>query len=227
MLAVAGGKGGCGKTTTALGLGAALDGEAVVVDTDRDMPNLHAMAGVAREPTAADGVEPQRVIEGVSVLPAPPPTTSDAEVTTVLSRVAAATDARVLVDCPGGAGPDAAAPLSAVSDVVLVSTACAPALRDAAKTAAMARALGCRVHGVVLTRTSATPRGVESLLDCRVLGTVPNVAAPVLTDDRVHSAYTTVAERVASRGRRTGEHDLTTQGIRSDISMTTHMCDDV
>jgi septum site-determining protein MinD len=227
MLAVAGGKGGCGKTTTALGLAAALDGEAVVVDTDRDMPNLHAMAGVAREPTAADGVESQRVDDGVSVLPAPPPTTSDAEVTTVLSRVAEAADARVVVDCPGGAGPDAAAPLSAVSDVVLVSTACAPALRDAAKTAAMACALGCRVHGVVLTRTTTTPRGVESLLDCRVLGAVPNVADPVLADDRVRRAYATVAERVASRGGRADGHGLAGGDIISDIDTTTHMCDDV
>ena len=227
MLAVAGGKGGCGKTTTALGLGTALDGEVVVIDTDRDMPNLHSMAGVAREPTAADGMEPQRVDESASVLPAPPPTTSDAEVTTVLSSVAAATDARVVVDCPGGAGPDAAAPLSVSSDVVLVSTACAPALRDTAKTAAMARALGCRVHGVVLTRTNTTPRGVESLLDCRVLGAVPNVAGPVLTDDRVRRAYATVAERMTSHGRRTGGNQPLSGGIRSDTDAATHMCDDV
>jgi septum site-determining protein MinD len=202
MLAVAGGKGGCGKTTTALGLGAALDGETVVVDADRDMPNLHAMAGVAREPTAADGVDPQRVDDRLAVLPAPPPTTTDAEVTTVLTRVAASTEAAVVVDCPGGAGPDAAAPLSVTSGVVLVSTACAPALRDAAKTAAMARALGCRVHGVVLTRTNVAPRGVESLLDCPVLGSVPQVTKPVLSDDRVVSGYSAVASRVqSSRGR--------------------------
>jgi septum site-determining protein MinD len=206
MLAVAGGKGGCGKTTTALGLGAALDGETVVVDADRDMPNLHAMAGVAREPTAADGVDPHRVDDRLAVLPAPPPTTTDAEVTTVLTRVAAATEADVVVDCPGGAGPDAAAPLSVASGAVLVSTACAPALRDAAKTAAMARALGCRVHGVVLTRTNVALRGVESLLDCPVLGTVPEVADPDLSDDRVVSAYSEVASRVQrARSRRDGE----------------------
>ncbi|RDZ49114.1 CDP-4-dehydro-6-deoxy-D-gulose 4-reductase, partial [Haloferax sp. Atlit-10N] len=44
MLAIAGGKGGCGKTTIALGVGQALGTPtrpALVVDTDRDMPNLH------------------------------------------------------------------------------------------------------------------------------------------------------------------------------------------
>lgn len=44
MLAIAGGKGGCGKTTTALGVGAALPGKQVVVDADWDLPNLHRLA---------------------------------------------------------------------------------------------------------------------------------------------------------------------------------------
>ena len=198
MLAVAGGKGGCGKTTTALGIGRALDGDAVVVDTDRDMPNLHAMAGVDREPMAAAGAEPQRVDGGLSVLPAPSPTTHDAAVTTLLDGVANRTDARVVVDCPGGAGPDAAAPLAAATRVVLVSTACAPALRDATKIAAMARALGCRVAGTVLTRTRVVPPGVEALFDCPVLGTVPDVSEPVLTADPVRAAYADVARTLES-----------------------------
>jgi septum site-determining protein MinD len=200
MLAVAGGKGGCGKTTTALGLGAAFAGETVVVDTDRDMPNLHAMAGVAREPTAADGVDPRRVSDRLSVLPAPPSTTRDADVPALLTRVANATDARVVVDTPGGAGPDAAAPLSVATAVVLVSTACAPALRDAAKTAAMARALGCRVVGVVLTRTATVPHGVDALLDCPVLGAVPDVPDPVLDDGRARDAYASVVAAMTAGG---------------------------
>ncbi|WP_136603338.1 MinD/ParA family ATP-binding protein [Salinigranum halophilum] len=203
MLAVAGGKGGCGKTTTALGVGRALDGESVVVDTDRDMPNLHAMAGVDREPMAGDDAAPQRVADGLSVLPAPSPTGSDATVTTILDRVANRTDARVVVDCPGGAGPDAAAPLAAATTVVLVSTACAPALRDATKTAAMARALGCRVAGVVLTRTRVAPPGVERLFDGPVLGTVPNATGSPLADERVRAAYAAVAAALSAPDRPT------------------------
>lgn len=192
MLAVAGGKGGCGKTTTALGLGLTSEGDTVVVDTDRDMPNLHAMAGVQREPTAAAvrrGADPQPVDDGLAVVPAPPASTPDAELPLILDAVERAAAVPLVVDCPGGAGPDAAAPLSAASDAVLVSTACAPALRDAAKTAAMARALGCRVHGVVLTRTRGAPRGVESLLDCPVLGTVPTVSESILSGARLHRSY--------------------------------------
>jgi septum site-determining protein MinD len=199
MLAVAGGKGGCGKTTTALGLGAALPGETTVVDADRDMPNLHALAGVDREPSAAVGAAPQRVDDGLSVLPAPTPETDDAGVARLLDDVAGRTAGRILVDCPGGAGPDAAAPLSAASEALLVSTPCGPALRDATKTAAMARALGCRVVGCVLTRTDAAPSGVESLFDCPVLGTVPDADDPVLADERARAAFDRVAAALDGR----------------------------
>ncbi|MFB6218937.1 MAG: AAA family ATPase, partial [Halobacteriaceae archaeon] len=53
MLAVCGGKGGVGRTTTAVGLGAALAGHhraTLVVDADADMPDLHALAGTPAEP---------------------------------------------------------------------------------------------------------------------------------------------------------------------------------
>ncbi|WP_430505818.1 MinD/ParA family ATP-binding protein [Haloparvum sp. PAK95] len=49
MIAIAGGKGGCGKTTTALGVGAALPGRPLVVDADWDLPNLHRLAAVYQD----------------------------------------------------------------------------------------------------------------------------------------------------------------------------------
>lgn len=48
MLAITGGKGGTGTTTTALGLGVALDGPTLVVDGDWAVPDLHRLAGVTR-----------------------------------------------------------------------------------------------------------------------------------------------------------------------------------
>jgi septum site-determining protein MinD len=122
-------------------------------------------------------------------------------VTTILERVTYRADGRVVIDCPRGAGPDAAAPLAAATGVVLVSTACAPALRDATKTAAMARALGCRIDGFVLTRTRVAPPGVESLVDCPALGTVPDVTGEVLDADRVRTAYASVAARLESESQ--------------------------
>ncbi len=194
MLAVAGGKGGAGKTTTTLGLAAALGRQrrsVLAVDADREMPDLHAMAGLARTP-GLDAVaeewpaelvagRPDPPLAGVEILPAGtgPPSAGSAAGrdagsggATPLARVRGVADA-ILVDCPAGAGPDAVAPLRVADAAVVVTTTEPDCLRDAAKTAAMARELDAPVAGAVVSRADRPPAGVEELLDCPLLGVVP------------------------------------------------------
>jgi len=208
MLAVAGGKGGVGKTTTVLGLAAALPGSPLAVDADVDMPDLHRLAGVDREP-GLDAIPGAPTVEGVSqpvepddyrVLAAP--NADDARTATLLDRLACTARGQdlgpVLVDTPAGASADAAAPLRAADGVVIVSTACAPALRDATKTASMARAVGTPVVGAVLTRTLTRPPGVGDLLDCPVLGCIPEEPGRPLASRRVRNRYEAAANRLDS-----------------------------
>lgn len=225
MLAVTGGKGGTGKTTTALGLArafAASGTPAIAVDADWDLPDLGALAGLRRRVTypdregeespltvaVADGVAP-----AVRVLPAPTDG-RDRNFRESLRATAASTprDTRVLVDCPAGAAPDAVAPLRVADGALLVTEPCVAALRDAAKTAAVARRLGTAVVGAVVTRSTAVPPGVRDLLGCPAVSRVPRASAhadrdggtngpdPVLEDERVAEAYARAADAIPSAG---------------------------
>ena len=198
MLAIAGGKGGVGKTTTALGLAAALPDRPLVVDADRDMPDLHALAGVSRGGARGRELSDRvRAAErrGCRVLPVPEhePPSPGRRLARVRAAWTDADDPPVLIDTPAGAGLDAAAPLEAADGVVVVSTACAPALRDAAKTASMARAVGTPVVGAVLTRTTVRPPKAPSLLGCPVLGAVPEVGGRPLENRRIRERYEAAA----------------------------------
>jgi ATPases involved in chromosome partitioning len=191
MLAIAGGKGGVGKTTTALGFAldfAAAGRPALAVDADRDMPDLHVLARVPGRPTVAALVEDtndsaERSLTGVArpvpdrpaaaVLPAAPGV-DRATMRRVLRRVSP-TDTTVVVDCPAGAGPDVADPLRLADGCVVVARPTPAGVRDGAKTAALSRAVDTPVVGCLLVGQGPTRR-VERLLDA------PVVAAPVTAD---------------------------------------------
>ncbi|QZX98904.1 MinD/ParA family ATP-binding protein [Halobaculum rubrum] len=227
MLAVTGGKGGTGKTTTALGLARAFGRAgtpAIAVDADWDLPDLGAVAAADRRvtyPDRGDDDSPlaaavaDAVAPAVRVLPAPTDG-RDRDRRGALRAVAASApeEPRVLVDCPAGASPDAVAPLRVADGALLVTEPCAAALRDAAKTAAVARRLGTPVVGAVVTRAAAVPAGVGDLLGCPIVARVPRASAPhereekgntggsgpVLGDERVVDAYTRGADTVAGWG---------------------------
>ncbi|UIO98860.1 P-loop NTPase [Halobaculum sp. CBA1158] len=223
MLAVTGGKGGTGKTTTTLGVAAALARrgvETVAVDADWDLPDLGALAGVPRrsesivsiesigpvdaddptdavEPVVDPGVE-SRSFPGVRVVPAPTdPADRDPGRSLRAVRSSLATGIAGLLDCPAGAGPDAVAPLRVADAALLVTEPCAASLRDAAKAGEMARALDAPVVGAVLTRARFVPPGVADLLGCSVLACVPRADSPVLSAEPVRASYDDAAAALA------------------------------
>lgn len=215
MLAIVGGKGGCGKTTTALGLASAFAhaGErALVVDADLAMPNLHARADTDLVPglgAVADGEPPREVARhsdrfpGVDVVPAgratgPAPPEA-------LGRVRQI-EGRVVVDCPAGATEAVAHPVRAADAALVVATPDRPSRVDAAKTARMVETLDTRLAGAVLTRASHGPASCPARgplrRECPVVATVPELddsAGCVLDDPAARSSYDRLAERLSER----------------------------
>ena len=158
IVAVAGGKGGVGKTTVAYNLGAALD--AVVVDADLGMANLARGRGPDLHDVLAGQADVAEAIRGgpVSLLPcgrslAGARASDVRELATVLHRVEGEWG-DVVVDCPAGLRADVGVPLAVADACVLVVSPRRFALADAVRTRELARELDTGLAGVVLNRTT-------------------------------------------------------------------------
>lgn len=203
MLAVCGGKGGCGKTTTTLGLARELarEGPVLAVDADRDMPDLATLAGVDPVGTPADLgdgtaiadlARPLRERPDAAVLPAAPG--DDRTDLELALRAAAGRAEPTLVDCPAGGGPAAVAPIRAADRALIVTSPTPPSLRDAAKTAALARTVDTPVAGAALTRAREVHEGVPRLLETPVVALPP--AEDPLSDSDVRAARRRLVDRL-------------------------------
>ncbi|SEV88498.1 MinD/ParA family ATP-binding protein [Halobacterium jilantaiense] len=208
MLAIAGGKGGSGKTTTALGVAGALAQRRrrpLVVDCDLDAPNLHLRAGVDRDP-GVDAPDPEAAgrkaaaLPGVDVLPA-----GDADGDDLAAALAALpADRPVLLDCPAGASEAAARPLRVADATVLVTTLGHESVEDAVKTAAMARAVGTAPCVAAVSREPSVTDGLRAALGVSECVAVPDVPAP-LTADAATAAYARLADAAGADSFAGGE----------------------
>ena len=159
ILAIAGGKGGVGKSTTALNVADALS--AVVVDADLAMADLPGGRGPDLHDVLADrasALEAVRTVHGVRVL-ACGRTLAGARASDVrrLAPVLRAVEREfgaVVVDCPAGMAADAGVALAVADRVGLVVDPTAFALPAAIRTRALARELDAGLAGVVVNRAA-------------------------------------------------------------------------
>lgn len=202
FIVITSGKGGVGKTTTAVNLATAmnaLDEDVTLVDVNLTTPNVGLHLGAPVVPVTfnhvlsgkADLVDAIYEHEsGTKIIPA---SLSIKELKQLNDRdlISVSRDLRhisdtVILDCAAGLGSEAVTTLQIADEVIIVTNPEMPAVTDALKTAKLAEEMGKIVKGFILTkvegrRTEMSLESIEEMLEIPFLGIVPR-------DDRIQEA---------------------------------------
>lgn len=202
---VAGGKGGVGKTTTAVNVAAALEDEGydiVVVDADLGMANLAAMLDVDPEDSihevlAGGGAVSDALTDvegGITIVPGEQSLEAFAEadpakLKKVIKTLRNAYDV-VLIDTGAGLSHETTVPLGLADGILLITTPDDVAVGDAVKTAELAERVGGDVLGAVINRTTIDTdvEAIAEKFDSQLLAVVPDDIGATETEPLVFNA---------------------------------------
>lgn len=213
VITVTSGKGGVGKTTTAINLGAALNSlgkEVIVVDANLTTPNVglhlgapivpvnlnHVMQGKAKVSDAIYEHESGTKIIPSSLSIKELRKINHEKLKDIAKKLRSMADF-VILDSAAGLGDEASSSIEAADELIIVTNPEITAVTDALKTVKLAQELGRPVKGVIVTRVSGNKHemsiaNVKEMLDIPVLGVVPedkNVLASLRHKDAVIHTY--------------------------------------
>lgn len=187
---IAGGKGGVGKTTTAVNIAAALEEmgyESVVVDADLGMANLGEMLGVEHETSIHDILAGNATVSealtdapgGMTVIAGEQSLEAFAEadpakLRKVINTLRETYDA-VLVDTGAGLSHETTVPLGLADGILLVTTPDDVAVNDTVKTAELAERVDGKIIGTLIARVTANTDvpGIAEEFEMPLLGVIP------------------------------------------------------
>lgn len=193
-IGIVSGKGGVGKSTSAINLASALnyfDRDVTVVDGNLSTPNVGLYLGVPVVPinlhhalrgenhiTEAVYLHPA----GMKIVPASISLedlkrTNPDRLPSILGYLNSTTDF-VIIDGAAGLGREALAVIGSSEEIIVVTNPELPAITDALKTVKLCEELGRHVIGIVLTRTrpnslDVSLKNVETILEKPVIGIIP------------------------------------------------------
>ncbi|MEM4244898.1 MAG: cell division ATPase MinD [Candidatus Nanoarchaeia archaeon] len=193
-IGIVSGKGGVGKTTTAINLGSALnyfDRDVTIVDGNLSTPNIGVHLGVPVVPINLHHVlqGKHKIKEalyahpaGTKIIPASISlddikNTNPDMLIKAIKNLNGSSDI-VIIDGAAGLGREALATINASDQLIIVTNPEMPAITDALKTIKLSEELGKKVLGVVLTRTKPNNmdvaiKNIETMLEKPILGIIP------------------------------------------------------
>jgi len=194
LIAIASGKGGVGKTTSAINIGAALNAfgkEVVILDANLTTPNIGLHLGAPIVPISLNHVlrgkakVSDAIYEHESGTKVLPSSLSVRELKNLnchklkdVGRKLRKMADYVIYDSAAGLGEEAIAAMEASDEMIIVTNPEIPAVTDALKTAKLGEQIGKKIRGVIITRVGGSKfempiENIREMLELPILGIVP------------------------------------------------------
>ena len=212
IITITSGKGGVGKTTTAINLGTALNSfgkEVIILDANLTTPNIGIHLGAPIVPISLNHVLHDKakiaeaVYENESGTKIVPSSLSAREIGDINSRKLKDIGKKlkkmadyVIYDSAAGLGDEAISAIEAADELIIVTNPEITAVTDALKTAKVAELYNKPIRGVIVTKhkksSSAMPvTNIQEMLELPILGLVSEdkliPKALVMKDALIHT----------------------------------------
>ena len=194
VYAIISGKGGVGKSTTAINLGASLNSlgeDVIVIDGNLTTPNVGIYLGAPIIPVTINHVlNGQAKLEdaiyehesGTKIMPASLSLKETEKVdyrkmSDIIKKLKKLTN-HILIDSAAGLGEEARSVMQASDEIIIVTNPEMAAVTDALKTIKLAEEMNKPVKGVIITRyrgvgTEMPISNIHDMLETSILGIIP------------------------------------------------------